>query len=125
MHTVIRRTLLAAALGALAVVAGDRVDAQTPSTMTVDFLATDDTGQPVRGLMPGDLTLKIGGREVAVHSLDMISADTDDAPPAGAAAPPSLPPPFAVIARSRPRLSGQLRLRSIESRRRIAGTGGL
>ncbi|HEY0875199.1 MAG TPA: VWA domain-containing protein, partial [Vicinamibacterales bacterium] len=47
---------------------------QTPSTITVDFLVTDGSKEPVLDLGPDEITVKIAGRESQVHSLELITA---------------------------------------------------
>lgn len=67
----------------------------TPS-ITLDFIATTD-GQPVAGLAPSDVSVKIAGRERPLRSLELLTIDGADKP-AAARSPGALPAPFGVTA---------------------------
>jgi hypothetical protein len=57
---------------------GTSEQAQKPSTITVDFIVTDGSGEPILDLKPGEVTLKVGGRESRIHSLTLITPEGDD-----------------------------------------------
>lgn len=59
--------------------------------MTVDFVATNASGQPVTDLKPADVSVKIGGKQRAVSSLEFKKAEGG-----GGGAVSALPAPFAV-----------------------------
>jgi hypothetical protein len=87
MMNFVLRIALAALVTVLASAVPHSLQAQRPETITIDFLARDDTGKPVLGLTPADVSLKIGGREVAIRDLQMI-----DAGAGGTTEPPDQPP---------------------------------
>lgn len=63
----------------------------------VDFRALGEDGSPVEDLKPGDVTVRVGGRERPLRSLEFVRvATTDDSPAARPA--PALPPPFSTNA---------------------------
>ena len=68
----------------------------------VDFIALDASGQPVAGLQPADVTLKIAGKTRTVTALELKRFDGGGAaaPAAAAAAPAAsaLPPPYVTNA---------------------------
>jgi VWFA-related protein len=65
--------------------------------VTVDLIATDSSGLPITDLKPGDLTLKVDGKNRPIQSLQFVKlSDPTRAPQAiPAAAAPALPSPFA------------------------------
>ena len=68
-------------------------------TMTVDFLVTTEAGEPVTGLTRNDVTLRVGGRDLAIHGLELIALGTEGSPASVQVDPKTsdaLPPPFAV-----------------------------
>ena len=80
---------------------------QQTATITVDFLATGSDGQPVPNLAPTEITFRVGGRDLAVQSVEMITLGVKDrsAPDdeRGAAVAPGVPPPFGVTRPVMPR----------------------
>jgi hypothetical protein len=67
--------------------------AQAPSAVvTFDFIATTGDGQPVTGLTPADVSLKVGGRERAVRDLEVVEIAAGTSTPAPV--PSALPPPY-------------------------------
>jgi hypothetical protein len=97
MHTHRYRRTLSATVAVLCLAGTAGPAAQRPATMTIDFLATGDNGQPVTGLAASDVTLKIGGRDRVVHSVDLVTiGGAPTAPVTATTAASALPPPFAV-----------------------------
>ena len=95
MQNLVGRLALTALLPSLALaVPHSRLAAQRPETMTIDFLARGDDGKPIVGLTPADITLKIGGREIAIRDLQMIDAGADVSTREPAPQPSALPPPY-------------------------------
>jgi len=90
--------VLAAALGAGAAAQAPTAGQDGPirtgiDLVTVDFAALDPDGLPVDDLRPGEVTLKLGGRERPLKSLQYVhlaapQGRTSTAPPA------ELPPPY-------------------------------
>lgn len=78
--------------------AGADQKTQTPSTITLDFLVTDAAGIPVRDLKPGEVTLKVAGRESQVHSLELIAAGIKDADVPSSRTEAGLPAPYGETA---------------------------
>ena len=66
--------------------------------ITVDFLALTGTGQHVTDLQPADVSIKVGGKQRTVSSLQYMKVDSGGSAPVSA-----LPPPFAVNTASRGR----------------------
>jgi hypothetical protein len=69
--------------------------------LIVDFVALDASGQPVAGLQPADVTIKIAGKPRTITGLELKRFDAGGAAPAAAApaaAPTAAPPPFATNA---------------------------
>lgn len=97
--------LLLFALGVLSPGA-PAIDAQATGTMTVDFLLTDEAGAPVAGVTPGEISLRVGSRDLAVQRLEMITAGGEAGTGAGAPDPPArataVPPPFGVTQPAKP-----------------------
>ena len=96
------------AIIALAVGIGHAGVAQRAAgTMTIDFLATGADGQPVPQLAPSEITFKAGGRELTVHSVELITLATKARPVPAAAetisAPPGIPPAFGITRPTAPR----------------------
>lgn len=95
-------TSLVVALGA-----GTRPSAgpqQAAGTTTVDFLATGPDGLPVQELVPTDVTFRVGGRDLAVHSIAMVAMGVKDTSASAATdLTPDVPPPFGVTQPVRPR----------------------
>jgi VWFA-related protein len=69
---------------------GDEI---TVELTTLVVRAVDDSGQPLRGLGPGDFRVRIGGRDVPVASVDWIDEQPEEAPAAPASAPQPVPIP--------------------------------
>jgi len=68
-----KRLLLAVTVGSLVLHAGVIGQVATAEkTGTLDFYATEKDGSTAKDLTPADLTLKIGGREQAIRSVEMI-----------------------------------------------------
>lgn len=85
------------------------IDAQRPQggpvgDLVVDFVALDASGQPVAGLQPGDVSIKIAGKQRTITALELKrfgggGAPAATAPAAAAAASAAgVPPPFATNA---------------------------
>jgi hypothetical protein len=69
--------------------------------LVIDFVAVDASGQPVAGLQPADVTIKIAGKARTITGLELKRFDAGGAAPAAAApaaAPTAAPPPFATNA---------------------------
>lgn len=70
--------------------------------LIVDFVAVDASGQPVAGLQPADVTIKIAGKARTITALELKRFDAGGAAPAAAAAsaaaPSAAPPPFVTNA---------------------------
>src|SRR6266508_5565862 len=94
MQTVIFRPLGALALAAAAVsaVATAQSSSQTPAagTAVIEFRALGADGQPVLDLAASNITLRVGGRQRTVQSLELVRDN------AAAAASAALPEPFAT-----------------------------
>ncbi len=60
-------------------------------SLTVDFLATNASGQPITDLKPADVSVKIGGKQRAISSLEYKTFEGGGGGPVSA-----LPAPFAV-----------------------------
>jgi hypothetical protein len=67
---------------------------QRAGLVTVDFRAIGSTGAPILDLKPADISLKIGGRQRDVQSLDLIQFGGGQVAADGTALAP-MPPPFA------------------------------
>jgi hypothetical protein len=87
--SLIRPTLLLSATLVLVTAAGLAVSAQRggATPMTVDFIAVGADGQPIADLTAGEISLKVGGKDRPVTSLELVRFTA----PATA-----LPPPFAT-----------------------------
>lgn len=73
-----------------------------PSTITVDFVVTDESKAPVLDLKPEEITLKIAGRDARVHSLELIKVGSGNTPePPEATTPEGLPAPYGETAPAR------------------------
>src|SRR5688500_4842526 len=87
--------VMVTALAVVAVAAGV-VTAQAPApapaadTAAIEFRAFGADGQPVLDLAASDITLRVGGRQHVLQSLELVRDD------AAAAAPAALPEPFAT-----------------------------
>jgi hypothetical protein len=103
---------LVIALASTQVAFGTDQKAQTPSTITVDFLVTDGSKEPVLDLKPDEITLKVGGRESRVHSLELIAAGVKETPeePAATRTAAGLPPPYGETAPPRENTSRNILL---------------
>ena len=62
-----RRSLAFASFAVFLGLAASSNLAQTTATQTVDFVAVTADGSPVENLTPGQITIKIDGKERAVH----------------------------------------------------------
>lgn len=94
MLNCVRRAALTALLTSLSLPVHSPLAAQRPETMTIDFLARGDDGKPIVGLAPADLTLKIGGRDVAIRDLQMIEVGAEVSAQEPVAQRSALPPPY-------------------------------
>jgi hypothetical protein len=72
MHT-ISRPFAAVILLALGVVTGSWARTQDVRTMTIDFLALDQKGEPIGPLTPADVSVKVSGKDLAVRSVELIT----------------------------------------------------
>jgi hypothetical protein len=96
-----RFTLIGSVIVTVSVIGAGHLAAQRPSggaqggpaTVSVDFRAIGADGQPVAGLQPSDVSIRIGGKNRTITSLEFKKAATGGG---GAAARPALPAPFAV-----------------------------
>jgi hypothetical protein len=90
-------SLFAGGLAAAATLATAVPAAQEGSSQVVVRAVTGD-GQPVLDLKPGDVTIRVDGREREVTSLDLVKPDAAAAPAGAASAPAasSLPAPYAT-----------------------------
>src|SRR4249920_3788717 len=101
MKTSVRPASLAVLLASISVIAAGVLRAEPPRDMQqgggimVDFLAVGVNGQAVPDLQPGDVTIKVGGKQRTVASLEFKKADSGGG---GTTAAAALPPPFAVNA---------------------------
>ena len=100
MKKSIRCASLAILLASISVIAAGVLRAEPPpgvqqgGGVVVDFLALGMNGQAVPDLKPADVSIKVGGRQRTVASLEFVKTDS---PGAGTAAPAAaLPAPFAV-----------------------------
>jgi hypothetical protein len=72
-----------------------QVLSQSPSSLTVDFIATLPDGQHAAGLTAADVSLKIGGRERAVRDLEVIAVTAGAPNPSPSSSTASaVPPPY-------------------------------
>ena len=99
MMNLVRRIATSALVTALAFAVPQRLPAQRPETITIDFLARDDNGKPVPGLTPADISLRIGGREIAIRDLQMIDPGADGTSEPPEQQPSALPAPYGETAR--------------------------
>src|SRR6188472_1510054 len=100
MKNSVRRASLAVLLASISVIAAGVLRAEPPRDVQqgggimVDFLAIGVNGQAVPDLQPGDVSIKVGGKQRTVASLEF--KKTDSGGGGGTAAAPALPPPFAT-----------------------------
>jgi hypothetical protein len=98
MKKSVRRAPLAILLASISVIAAGVLRAEPPPRVPqgggviVDFLAVGMNGQAVPDLKPADVSIKVGGKQRTVASLEFMKTDSGGAGTAAAA----LPPPFAV-----------------------------
>lgn len=79
------------------------LNGQAARTITIDFLATNDAGEPVSGLTPGDVTFRVGGRDLPVQALEMITVGEARSAASGPKdVTGAMPPPFGVTQPVRP-----------------------
>jgi hypothetical protein len=116
MTVVSRRYLVFAFVGLVALAAARPMAQQTPRTvgtpgveqLTVDFLAVakDDARTPILDLTKETVTLKVGGKNRVITSLQLLKMEGPPAAAAAAAAPAAapaasaFPPPFATNVRA-------------------------
>ena len=99
MKKSVRRASLAVLLTSISVIAAGVLRAEPPRDVQqgggimVDFLAIGVNGQAVPDLQPGDVSIKVGGKQRTVASLEFKKTDSGGSSTAAAAA---LPPPFAT-----------------------------
>jgi len=102
MKTSLRRASLAVLLASSSVIAAGVLRAEPPRDVQqgggimVDFLAVGVNGQAVPDLQPGDVTIKVGGKQRTIASLEFKKADSGGG--GGTAPAAALPPPFATNA---------------------------
>jgi len=98
MKKSVRRASLVVLVASISVIAAGVLRAEPPQGggIMVDFLAIGANGQAVPDLQPGDVTIKVGGKQRTIASLEF--KKTDSGAGGGAAAAAALPPPFATNA---------------------------
>ena len=96
-----RRASLIVVLSSISVIAAGVLRAEPPRTvqqgggLLVDFLAVGVNGQAVPDLKPADVSIKVGGKQRTVASLEFKKTDSGGGATAAPAAA-AVPPPFAV-----------------------------
>ena len=99
MKKSVRRASLVVLVASISVIAAGVLRAEPPQGggIMVDFLAIGTNGQAVPDLQPGDVTIKVGGKQRTIASLEFKKADSGGGGGSAAAAS-ALPPPFATNA---------------------------